>query len=416
MIGEKVIDDVVAGVRSRPRVAAATLIAMIALMAIVTATCAATRGDDTAAGSGRKAGESVARSAELVRQELLEAERKAAEKAKAEKAAKAAKAALEKKKADAAKAAAAAKLTTTTKVPLSVPATQPGSNPVVTTPEEANLGDIVDLGEKLGTAVGDTGPEAWPGGCCAALTGLGYDSGSFASRPALAMKVSNSPSADPQTSLYRSDLIYEIKVEGFSRLIAVFQSRSVGDIGPLRSGRTSDPPILHGLGQPLVGNSGGNPTVLARFDEAAANGWLVNLPRGGDPFYRSADRVAPHNFYAISSALWAYGGGQPPRPQFDFLTAGQSNPSAVPVSSVSTEINRVSSSFTWDPGSRFFLRSQYGRPHTDKVTGHRIARTSVVVLKTSYGVSGADARSPEAISTWTGGRGMGLHGGHVRPR
>lgn len=393
--GGNMLEGLAASVRSHRKTATITLASLIALLAFLAATCAATR-DNGDATAGQQTGERVAELAQQLRAEDEAAARWAKDRA--------AKAAAE----EARRRAEAAKRTTTTKVPLTV---QPNPSPVVTTPEEADLGELVNFGEKLGAAVADTGPEAWPTGCCSPLTGLGFDAESYANRSALAMKVSNSPSADPQTGLYRADLIYEIKVEGFSRLIAVYHSRSIGDIGPLRSGRTSDPPILHGLGQPLVANSGGNATVLARFDEAEQNGWLINLPRGGPAYYRSTDRVAPHNFYGIADSLWSYGGGQVPKPQFDFLLTGDTNPTAVRVSSVSTKINRVPSTFTWDPGSGFFLRSQYGRPHTDNVTGHRVARTSVVVLGTAYGVSGADRRSPEAISTWTGGEAWVFTGG-----
>ncbi len=282
--------------------------------------------------------------------------------------------------------------------------------PVPTDPPHES--ELVDYGEPLGAAAADTGPEAWPGGCCATLTGLGYDDPSYQSRAALAIKVSNSPSADPQSGLYRADLVYEIKVEGFSRFIAVYQSRSTPEVGPIRSGRTSDPPILHGLGRPLVVNSGGNQTVLDRFAEAQANGWLVNLGRGGPPYYRSTDRVAPHNFYGFTETLWSMSDkGLPPNPGFLFLAPGEVNPNATPNSFVETQINRVTGRFDWDGGSATYLRSQYGRAHNDKLTGHRVSRASVVVMATEYGVSGADVRSPEAVSTWRGGEAWVFTGG-----
>jgi hypothetical protein len=290
--------------------------------------------------------------------------------------------------------------------------TSPPAPPVPSTNATPHESELVDYGEPLGAAVADTGPEAWPGGCCAPLTGLGFDDPSQAGRAALAIKVSNSPSADPQSGLIRADLVYEIKVEGFSRLVAVYHSRSTAEVGPIRSGRTSDPPILHSLGRPLVVNSGGNATVLDVFAEAQAKGWLINLPRGGPAFYRSTDRVAPHNFYTFPETLWSLSAdGLPPNPGFLFLAPGEVNPSAVPLSYVETQINRVPSRFDWSAQSGMYLRSQYGRAHTDKLTGHRVARASVVVLGTPYGVSGADVRSPEAITTWSGGEAWVFTGG-----
>lgn len=257
-----------------------------------------------------------------------------------------------------------------------------------------------------GSEVVDRGPEPWPGGCCAPLTGMGYDDPGFATRAPLAVKINNSPEADPHTNLNRADLIYELRVEGVSRFIAVFHSRNVDVIGPIRSGRTSDPPILHALGRPLVAYSGGNETVYSAFRSAEAKGWLVNVAtiwaRGA--YFRTTDRVMPHNYYAHSDVLWnARGGAAQPLPQFDFLGDGQSNSTAVGVSRIETQVGSVSSSFDWDAGSGFFLRSQRGKKSLDKETGFRVARRSVVVLATPYTTSGADARSPEAVTTWTGG-------------
>lgn len=302
-----------------------------------------------------------------------------------------------------------AKPTTTTALPVTVPATVP-----VVTVEPDPIPVTNEQDGSLGNPVQDTGPEAWPGGCCAPLTGMGYDDPSFANRAALAVKINNSPEADPHSGLYRADMIYELRVEGVSRFIAVFHSRAVDVIGPIRSGRTSDPPILHALGRPLVAYSGGNSTVYEVFGNAEANGWLVNVATRWAPtaYFRTKERVLPHNYYAHSDVLWnARGGATVPLPQFDFLPAGATNPTAVQGTIVKTRVSSVNSEFVWDAGSGMYLRSQRGRPHLDLQTGHRIARSSVIVLQTSYGTSGADARSPEAITTWAGGEAWVFTGG-----
>lgn len=299
-----------------------------------------------------------------------------------------------------------------TAAPDNVDLSHPDAVPVVTIGLENNP-ETTD-NASLGNPVGDTGPEAWPGGCCAPLTGLGYDNPAFANRPPLAVKINNSRQADPQSNLYRADLVYELRVEGTSRFIAVFHSRSVDVIGPIRSARTSDPPILHALGRPLVAFSGGNKTVYGAMIGAENNGWLINVGAKWfmRDYFRTKERVLPHNFYGHAERLWAErGGALLPVPQFDFLADGATNPTAVPIHFVQNLVGNVPSTFTWDAGSGYFLRDQYGRKHLDLQTGHRVARTSVVVLKTSYGTSGADARSPEAITSWQGGEAWVFTGG-----
>ena len=42
-----------------------------------------------------------------------------------------------------------------------------------------------------------------------------------------------------------------------------------------------------------------------------------DLGRGGPPYYRSTDRVAPHNFYGFTETLWSMSDkGLPPNPGF----------------------------------------------------------------------------------------------------
>jgi hypothetical protein len=155
-----------------------------------------------------------------------------------------------------------------------------------------------------------------------------------------------------------------------------------------------------------VAYSGGNQTVYDTFRAAEANGWLINVATkwASNAYFRTTDRKLPHNYYAHSDVLWgARGGASIPLPQFDFLAAGESNPTAVQGTIVKTRVGSVNSEFAWDPASGMYLRSQRGRAHLDKETGHRMARESVIVLKTKYGTSSADARSPEAITTWDTG-------------
>jgi hypothetical protein len=306
--------------------------------------------------------------------------------------------------------------------PVNVSVTAPsGPPPATVEPEPVPVSNEED--GTLDRAVVDTGPEPWPQGCCAPLTGMGFDDPGYAGRPALAVKINNSPEADPHTNLYRADQIFELRVEGVSRFIAVFHSRSIDVVGPIRSGRTSDPPILHAFGTPLVSYSGGNAVVYETFGAAEASGWLINVATRWAPgaYFRTKDRKLPHNYYANSGVLWsARGGATPPKPQFDFLAAGETNPTAVQGTVVKIRVGSVNSQFTWDAASGMYLRDQRGRAHLDKETGHRIARESVLVLKTRYGTSGADVRSPEAVTTWMEGEawvftnGTYIHGKWVR--
>ena len=296
-------------------------------------------------------------------------------------------------------------------------ASAPSSVPEEVTSTTQAVAPVTDVEEvPIGTDSGDKAgpqllpvlpPEPWPQGCCAPLTNLGFDSPEGAAGPAVAVKVSNAPEVDPHTNLHRADLIYELRAEDVSRFIAVYHSRAADVIGPIRSGRTADPPIITSLGRPMLVFSGGNDYVMAMMEARETDGTLVRMLNRNavGSFFRSDDRQQPHNFYGHRPGWIAARGAEalPPRRQTDFVGAGAgvNTVSGQPVK-VSVDIGQSHSWWQWDDTSQMWLRFQHGRPHIDKDTGYQIGRTSVVILGTGYPPSPADDRSPEAASTGGG--------------
>lgn len=92
------------------------------------------------------------------------------------------------------------------------------------------------------------------------LTGLPVDK----LRPVVAVKIDNAPLARPQRGLDDADVVYEEAVEGrMTRFLAIFSSDAAQDIGPVRSVRESDLPLLRAYGKVALGFSGANRGVLA---------------------------------------------------------------------------------------------------------------------------------------------------------
>ena len=72
----------------------------------------------------------------------------------------------------------------------------------------------------------------------APLTGLPDPNGESLRRPALSIKIENTPEARPQTSLDAADVVFEEVTEGeITRFVAVFNSTIPDVIGPIRSVR-----------------------------------------------------------------------------------------------------------------------------------------------------------------------------------
>ena len=257
--------------------------------------------------------------------------------------------------------------------------------------------EIADIHESIADVLAEI---AWLDSFNVSMAWTGLQ-GSDPHRPALTVKIDNASAARPQTGINEADVVYEEIVEaGLTRFIAIFQSTSPGTVGPVRSGRTSDPILLEGFDRPLFAYSGANrgtnqainasPLVDVGYDNAASAYW------------RSSSRRAPHNLYASTDSLWALHADRtdvPPAP-FTFGWEGQPLPdSAIAAEGVTIDFGRVVVDYAWDGSG--WRRSTNGEAHSD-AQGVRVAPTNVVVQFTTYGKSAADNRSPEARTTGSG--------------
>jgi len=130
---------------------------------------------------------------------------------------------------------------------------------------------------------GTTLAAVWP------LTGLALK-GSAPSRPIIAVKIPNTPEAQPQSGLGEADMISEELVEGgITRLAVFFDSKIPSLAGPVRSMRASDIGIVRPLRATII-SSGAAPPTLRRLTRAK-----VPYFTGGPGYYRDSGRTAPYN-------------------------------------------------------------------------------------------------------------------------
>jgi hypothetical protein len=126
-------------------------------------------------------------------------------------------------------------------------------------------------------------------------------------RPALAVKVENTPDAMPLVGLDKADVVYEEVVEGgITRFIVVFNCSSAERVGPVRSARTTDPKILLQFSpHPLLAYSGGANKVVKIIKESGVVGMTEGDPT--PPFSRDDAREVPHNLFVNTNKLWVAG-------------------------------------------------------------------------------------------------------------
>lgn len=113
---------------------------------------------------------------------------------------------------------------------------------------------------------GDVAPSPTPDPECP-LTGLGPEKVADLERPAVGLKIENSPQARPQAGLESADIVFEEIVEGgITRFLAIYHCGTATKAGPVRSARYDDARI-GGPFTKLLAFSGANAIVLAHLRE-----------------------------------------------------------------------------------------------------------------------------------------------------
>lgn len=271
---------------------------------------------------------------------------------------------------------------------------------VVVFPDEAPA-FIRNAVAKVG--IGDGAPPPAP---TCPLTGKPGPQGGIPDRPALAVKVENLPEARPQAGLDRADIVYEELVEGgITRFIAVYQCHDAGRVGPVRSGRLTDPDVLVQFGHPAIGYAGAANQVVKAIDRAGLID--VNYVAAASAYTRDPNRPAPHDLYASTGALWKAAGSVEgaPEPVFSYGpdVQGRSRRAStvhLPFSGYSDVL------WKWSRQDGMWLRSHGSVPHALE-GGSQVSATNVVVMSVEVTYPGtivdaAGNPSPEVTLTGSG--------------
>jgi len=215
-----------------------------------------------------------------------------------------------------------------------------------------------------------TGPAVNP------LTGLPGAAGKV-----IAVKIDNIVYARPQTGIDYADVVYAIEVEGgLSRFLAVFDSNHLppgGKIGPVRSARESDLPILQQYGKVAFVYSGALTKFLPLL--AAANIFNVSPTQDANAFSRSSTRIAPYNEYVSPSAvLSAYPDSALVHDvgfRFGSAPAG-----GVSTSTYTARMPAASFTFTWAASTGKYLVAMDGKA-AQTTDGPQLGAPTIVIQK-----------------------------------
>jgi hypothetical protein len=228
--------------------------------------------------------------------------------------------------------------------------------------------------------------------------------------PAVVVKIDNIDPARPQSGLNQADVVYEEVVEGgLTRLAAVFQSHYPTLVGPVRSGRLTDPGIADDLNHPVFAYSGTNSMFLPILRSQP----VTDVDDGNRPdlFWRTDFAAAPHNLYSSVAALaGASTTHVPPHPLF-FYPRGRlrfGGPGMVSSTHVSIIFPNAAVTWDWSAKAREWMRGQNGSVDVDRA-GQQLSATNVVIEFIPYvfsgwatGEGGPPAPIPEGVMVGSG--------------
>jgi Protein of unknown function (DUF3048) N-terminal domain/Protein of unknown function (DUF3048) C-terminal domain len=237
------------------------------------------------------------------------------------------------------------------------------------------------------------------------LSGLPAPHGAIPARPALAIKVENAPEARPQASLNDADVVVEEPVEGgYTRFISIFQCHGSSRVGPVRSGRTTDPDYLRQLGPAVFGYAGGRGVITAQVPKVGLVD--VNYILAASAYTRDESRAAPHNLFTTTQALYRASKSKEGAPEPLFAYADRWHGTSKRIASAHLPFSSASDVYwQWSGGKHGWLRSHGTVPHTLE-DGERVSATNVViqvvnVTDSSY-LDAAGNPSPEVDLTGDG--------------
>jgi hypothetical protein len=251
-------------------------------------------------------------------------------------------------------------------------------------------GDAATEDEVVTTEGGESAEAIVDDATVAALTGEAIEAGSL-SRPALAGKIDNHPSARPQVGLDEADIVFEELVEGgLTRYLAIWHSSLPAEIGPVRSVRPMDPEIVSPFGG-IFAYSGGQVRFIQMMQEAPVYNAIHGQPDTEETFYRTSAKVAPHNVLVKAPELVDQHLNLPaPERQFAYAPSVEESTAVVagsPVTSMNPRFSGFSSpTWEWDGTQGTFLRFQTNGAADSASSGNQIFATNVVVLQVGIDV------------------------------
>lgn len=222
-------------------------------------------------------------------------------------------------------------------------------------------------------------------------------------RPVIVVKIDNSPRARPQSGLNQADVVVEQRVEGGqTRFAAIYNSTDAAEVGPVRSGRSSDVNYFSSLNRPLFAYSGANSFFKVLVRKSAF--FDVGYERHPTAYTRRGEHL-----FTSTNALYEKGPKLPSTPPSFWAFREKGAPvegdNAAGAALVFEGSGATKVEWRWDAAARVYARAQNGTPHVDG-TGAPLIAASVVIQFSEYKDTAARDSSgapvPEIVAVGAG--------------
>jgi hypothetical protein len=208
--------------------------------------------------------------------------------------------------------------------------------------------------------------------------------------------------------------------------MAVYLDNSAGVVGPVRSARPYFVDWAAGL-KAIFAHAGGSPDAQNLLGQLSSEGGLIadiyalgNLTE----FYRTTDRVVPHNLYTRVSALrrlarrrgWDHVVSYPALQFKRKPPVGKRQPQWIHISFNSLSIGSPANydvDYRYSRKRNVYWRRLGGVPHVDRDTGRQLAPTNVVVLFMNMAPIIGDPDQRITVHDVGHGRALYFHDGRV---
>ena len=247
------------------------------------------------------------------------------------------------------------------------------------------------------------------------LTGRPLTDASIMKRPAVAVKVPNLKQEQPQVGLLEADIVIcQVNGHAYTRLMPIYHSTFPEAVGPVRSMRPVDVPLLAPL-KPVLANTGAADWVLAYVDDHAK--YIERMTyldwRGTGAFSVNQDRLYTYDgktqydraiqAHPAKMAELAERNTEAPKPYFPFAPAGTEASTSSGDAATTIEVpygsgHTYDMSYEYDEQSGAYLRSQPWGEHI-LADGDRVTADAVLVIAAAWemGKIGSGSHAPDPI-------------------